>query len=319
MARILLLLHHAFGLPTLDGLRSAGHLSGVVVPDGSACGAAAEARRRAERAGIPSWSVRREELGRSLPDIARAAGADAGLVTAFPWRLPPSVLGAFPSGIFNVHPGALPEYRGADPIFWQIRRGASAGGVTVHRVDAGLDTGPVFAEVAAPLVPWETHGIHAARLGGLAEPLALRLAAALDGGTPIPATPQRSGPTWPCRRPRPEDLAVRWLEDDAPSIQRLVNACNGAYDGPVTALAGEAWKLAVVTVMPAADGAVPPGTVVLADPAGGLLVACRGGTRLRLDVVATREGTLTGAHLVALGLASGARFDPLPPTVPTQA
>lgn len=214
-----------------------------------------------------------------------------------------------------MRPGVLPEYRGADPIFWQIRRGAAAGGITVHRVDADLDTGAVFAVSPAPLLPWETHGIHVARLAGIVGPLALRLAEAIDAGAPLALTPQDPGPTWPCRRPVPADLAVRWLEDDASSIQRLVNACNGAYDGPVTSLAGEPWKLAVVTVVPAAGPEAPPGTVVHADAREGLFVACRGGARLRLDVVATREGTLTGAHLVALGLAAGARFDALPPTV----
>lgn len=314
MARLLLLLNHAFGMSSLDVLRAAGHLAGVVVPDGRPSPAHSEARRRAEAAGVPSWTVRRDEVARALPGIARAAHADAGLITAFPWRLPPPVIAAFPSGLFNAHPGALPEYRGADPIFWQIRRGAAAGGITVHRVDADLDTGPVFAVAAAPLLPWETHGIHAARLAGLAGPLALRLAEALDTGTPLALTPQGTGPTWLCRRPGPADLAVRWLEDDAPSIQRLVNACNGAYDGPVTSLAGDPWKLAVVTVVPASGQDAPPGTIVRADPREGLLVACRGGTLLRLDVVATREGTLTGAHLVALGLSAGARFDAVPPT-----
>jgi methionyl-tRNA formyltransferase len=248
-----------------------------------------------------------------------AARADAGLITAFPWRLPLAAIEAFPLGLFNAHPGLLPEYRGAAPIFWQIRRGAVSAGITLHRVDAGLDTGPVFDVSAVPLVPWETHGIHVSRLEGLVGPLALRLADALTAGTAMPLTPQDSSATWPCRRPGPADLAVRWLEDYAPSIQRLANACNGAYDGPITSLGGALWRLVVVTVVPGSGPSTPPGTVVRADAREGVLVACQGGAWLRLDVVTTREGTLTGGHLVALGLTAGARFDPLPPTVPPAA
>ncbi len=313
MARVLLFLHHPFGLPALDALRATGRLAGVIVPDGRRASVVAEARRRAGAAGVPSWCVGRDDLARTLPALAAASGAEAGLVTAFPWRLPDAALEAFPLGIYNAHPGLLPAYPGADPIFWQIRRGEAGGGITLHRLDGGVDTGPIVEVVPAPILPWETYGIHAARLEGLVGPLALRLAEALATGRPPATTPQGPAASFVCRRPRADDLAVRWLEDDAASIQRLVNACNGAHDGPRTALDGALWKLDVVTVVPAPDQQIPPGTVVRADVRDGLLVACRGGALLRLDVVTTREGTLTGAHLAALGLAPGARFDALPP------
>ncbi len=317
MARLLLFLHHGFGLAALEALAAAGGLAGVVVPDGRRASVVAEARRRAERVGVASWTVGRHDLARTVPDLVRAGGADAGLITAFPWILPEAALAAFPLGVYNAHPGLLPAYRGADPLFWQIRRGEAGGGITLHRLDAGVDTGPIVEVVPAPILPWETHGIHAARLEGLVGPLALRLATALAAGRPPATTPQVATASFPCRRPRADDLAVRWLEDDAASVQRLVNACNGAHDGPRTALGGALWKLDVVTVVPAPDQGIAPGTVVRADVRDGLLVACRGGALLRLDVVTTREGTLTGAHLVALGLSTGARFDALPPAAPS--
>jgi methionyl-tRNA formyltransferase len=58
-------------------------------------------------------------------------------------------------GVVNVHHGAVPEYRGGPPVFWELADGRTAVGFTVHRIDAGIDTGPVLAagEVEIALRP----------------------------------------------------------------------------------------------------------------------------------------------------------------------
>jgi methionyl-tRNA formyltransferase len=76
----------------------------------------------------------------------RAAAPDIAVAACFPWRLPRSVLAIPPLGIFNIHPSLLPAGRGAEPVFWTLRRGERTTGVTVHRMDAGLDTGPIAAQ-----------------------------------------------------------------------------------------------------------------------------------------------------------------------------
>lgn len=48
---------------------------------------------------------------------------------------------------YNIHPALLPNYRGSSPIERQIRNSESLSGITLHRMDAGYDTGPVFARV----------------------------------------------------------------------------------------------------------------------------------------------------------------------------
>jgi methionyl-tRNA formyltransferase len=54
-------------------------------------------------------------------------------------------------GTINVHHGAVPEYRGGPPVFWELADGRDRVGFTVHRVDAGIDTGPVLAEGEVPI------------------------------------------------------------------------------------------------------------------------------------------------------------------------
>lgn len=78
-----------------------------------------------------------------------------GLAIAAP-ILRPAVFDIPELGTLNIHKGKLPDYRGMPPAFWEIWNGADAVGVTVHRVDAGLDTGPILLEETVPIEPHST-------------------------------------------------------------------------------------------------------------------------------------------------------------------
>jgi methionyl-tRNA formyltransferase len=54
-------------------------------------------------------------------------------------------------GTINVHHGAVPEYRGGPPVFWELLDGLENVGFTIHRIDAGIDTGPVLATGEVPI------------------------------------------------------------------------------------------------------------------------------------------------------------------------
>ncbi|MEU7525161.1 formyltransferase family protein [Saccharothrix sp. NPDC042600] len=81
-------------------------------------------------------------VGRALV----AAEADLLVVYGFNWILPPEVFGAPHLGAINIHTSALPDYRGPAPVLWAIRNGDPTIGVTIHRIDEGVDTGPVLAQ-----------------------------------------------------------------------------------------------------------------------------------------------------------------------------
>ncbi|MFT4039450.1 MAG: formyltransferase family protein [Thermomicrobiales bacterium] len=85
-----------------------------------------------------------QALARLSPEVAVAA--------CFPWRLSPAAVLAPRLGVLNIHPSLLPHGRGPEPVFWAFRDGVSETGVTVHRMDATLDTGPILAQQRA-LIP----------------------------------------------------------------------------------------------------------------------------------------------------------------------
>ena len=64
-----------------------------------------------------------------------------------------------PLGAINVHPSLLPLYRGATPLFSQIRDGVGKSGVTIIAMDAGMDTGDIVLQEPATIGPLDTHGI----------------------------------------------------------------------------------------------------------------------------------------------------------------
>ena len=92
------------------------------------------------------------ELGAgTLPDALIALDFDAVAVACFSRRLPASLLRLPRLGCLNVHPSLLPAHRGPDPLFWIFHDGDDVGGVTIHLMDEGFDSGPILAREAIPL------------------------------------------------------------------------------------------------------------------------------------------------------------------------
>ena len=84
---------------------------------------------------------------RVLSALLSAHHPDILLVFGFNWRLPPDVLAVPRLGVLNVHPSALPKYRGPSPVLWAIRNGDPYLGLTIHRMTERIDAGPVLAQV----------------------------------------------------------------------------------------------------------------------------------------------------------------------------
>jgi len=81
---------------------------------------------------------------------------DLGVLADYGQIVPPAVLDLPPHGILNIHPSLLPRHRGATPIPAAIASGDASSGVTIIRMDDGIDTGPIVAQDAWPLEGTET-------------------------------------------------------------------------------------------------------------------------------------------------------------------
>ena len=100
-----------------------------------------------DAAGYPS----RAERDRAMAAWLQKRGAELVVLAGFMELLDAAFLGAFPGRVINVHPALLPAFPGAHPVEDQIAYGVKVGGVTVHFVDDGVDTGPIILQQAVPL------------------------------------------------------------------------------------------------------------------------------------------------------------------------
>lgn len=183
----------AFAVPSLSALADAGyHIVQVVTRADKPRGRGLDLARTpiAERAvelGLRLFqpkTLRTPEVFETL----REAAPDLIVVAAYGRILPPEVLALPRHGCVNVHGSILPKYRGAAPVQWALIRGEIETGVTLMRMDEGLDTGPVLAVRATPIDDGDTAATVTGRLAEMgADLLVASLPGILDGTVaPVP-------------------------------------------------------------------------------------------------------------------------------------
>src|SRR6201997_4412248 len=116
-------------------------------------------------------------------DAMRAHGADAAVVVAYGLILPKAILAAFPLGCFNLHASLLPRWRGAAPIQRAVMAGDRETGITVMKMEEGLDTGPTAMTESVRIGADATAGDLHDELARLGADLMLRALPALEKGT----------------------------------------------------------------------------------------------------------------------------------------
>lgn len=133
--------------------------------------------------------------------------ADLLVVSCFPWRIPEEIVALAPLGGLNVHPSALPAYRGPDPLFWIYRHGRLRTGVSIHQLAAELDAGPIMEQAVFDLplgLPGDWLEQDVAGVGGALLVRAIR-ALSERRAHPLPQSPELSSYfSWP----QPEDLEI---------------------------------------------------------------------------------------------------------------
>jgi methionyl-tRNA formyltransferase len=298
-----------FAVAALDALAAAGHdLPAVVTqpdrPAGRGLAAApSPVKRAAARLGIPV--LQPATMKTAEPQAAlRALAPDALVVAAYGLILPQAILDIPRLGAVNVHASLLPRWRGAAPIQRALLAGDPETGISIMRMDAGLDTGPVLLREALAIRPDDTAGTLHDRLAVLGARL---LVAALDGlarGT-LQATPQPAAGVTYAAKLEKHEARIDWTHPAA-EIERQVRAFN-PVPGATARVRGteiKLWHAAVV------EGDGEPGTVIAIDPAG--IVVAAGAGALRLEALQRAGGKRlpAGEFLRGFPLAVGERFAP---------
>ena len=166
-----------FAVPSLEGLAAHYQVVGVVTQPDRPAGRGRRLRPPAVRVAAHRLALPVIQPGRlSDPEALaalRAWAPDVIVVVAFGQLLRPAILDLPRWGCLNVHASLLPRWRGAGPIQACILAGDTDSGVTVMRMDPGLDTGPILSQRSVPLAADETGGSLSARLADLGAALLL--------------------------------------------------------------------------------------------------------------------------------------------------
>ena len=241
-------------------------------------------------------------------EALRALQLDVLVVTAYGLILPPAALAALRLGCINIHASLLPRWRGAAPIQRALLAGDATTGVTIMRMDAGLDTGPLLGMREIEIAPQDTAGSLHLRLAGLGGELICETLDALAAGRVQEVPQPQSGVTYAAKISKAEAL-IDWQED-AVQVLRRIRAFNPS---PVaeTRLDGAQLRIWEAELTPADAHAAPeraaPGAVLHAAPEG-IDVACgRGGVRISRLQLAGRKALTSDEFILARRLA-GARF-----------
>jgi methionyl-tRNA formyltransferase len=217
-----------FSVPILHGLVENYHVVGVVTQPDRPSGrgqvlTAPPVKQLALELGIPVMQPQKLRLPESFEELA-AWKPDVIVVAAFGQILRQNVLDLPPLGCINVHASYLPRWRGAAPIQAVIQAGDVKTGVSIMRMDAGVDTGPVYYQAAEPICADDTANSLGQRLSLLGKETLLAVLPEIISGR-LSAKPQNEELATYAPMLQKEEGQLDWTSS-AVELERKVRAFN---------------------------------------------------------------------------------------------
>ena len=231
-----------------------------------------------------------EELRRLAPELI--------IVIAYGQILPKAILELPKHGCLNVHTSILPKYRGAAPIQWAILEDEKETGVTIMKMDEGLDTGDIVAVEKTPIAPEDNASTLHDRLGRIGAEILVRTIPDYAAGKIKPQKQHAEGASY-ARKIKKEDGRIDW---NLPA-RKIWNMVRAFVPWPVAfTYFSEKDKTHLLKIWaaveePGMSGA--PGTILQADK-NGLVVACGTGA-LRITGLQREGGKRLSAHEFVAG------------------
>jgi len=284
----------SFAVPSLRRLLSDGHTLVLVVTQPDRPAGRGQALRpppvklAAERDGLPL--LQPEKLNDPAVQSAMAdARPDVIAVIAFGQFLPRALRELPRLGCVNVHASLLPKYRGAAPINWALIRGETVTGVTIMRVEGGMDTGAALLQRVIPIAPEDDAGSLHDRLAALGAEALSDALQVLERGEAV-WTPQNDAEATQAPKIRDEDCRLELLGDPT----HFVNRVRGLSPAPGAYLLRSGQRLKVLRAAKR-DEAGPPESILRIE---GQAIVCGTGTGAVALVEVQPEGKrrMTGAE-----------------------
>ena len=234
-------------------------------------------------------------------EAVKALGGELMVTCAYGQILTQAVLDCFPMGVWNIHAGLLPKYRGASPIQSCIVNGEKVTGVSIMKTELGLDSGDVLCVAETPIFETETYGELSERLSVLGAKLIVESLKKIRSGK-YKLTPQAKDGVQVVRKINKEHAKI----DFNKPVNEIINLVRGMNPAPVAyAILGEnklniyRAERAVLTDEEQALAATAANGEVLSDkPKRGLLVKCADGVIKLTEVQLAGGKRMSGGDLI---------------------
>ena len=274
-----------FSVGTLKELAKAGHeIVGVISQPDKPKGRGKNlqptpVKEAAMELGLPVYQPKKVRDPEFI-QVVRDLDPEVIVVVAFGQIIPKEILEMPKYGCINVHASLLPAYRGAAPIQWAVINGDKESGVTIMRMDEGLDTGDMINKVIVTLDEKETGGSLFDRLSEAGAKLLVETLPKLEDGSAVFEKQPEESPT-PYAAMITKQMGLMDFRKSAEELERLVRGLN-PWPSAYTFLNGKTLKVWKCKVSTEKTDAVP-GTIFLADKEG-IHTACGEGVLILTEI-----------------------------------
>ncbi len=231
---------------------------------------------------------------RKVTEAVMAEKPDAVVVVAFGHILREPLLSGPPLGCINVHASLLPRWRGVSPVQYSIMHGDSWSGVTIMRMDEGVDTGPILAQRSLGIGPEETAGELLERLAGQGADELIHTLRRL-GNRQAHAQPQNNNGAVYAPKLTRSLSSIRW-DVNVVKVHNQIRALS-PWPGTTTYLGDKLLKVTQARPFSFLASGKEPGTVLSVEESG-LVVACGEGALLLTGLQIPGKKTLPVADFL---------------------
>ena len=287
-------------IPLANFLHSQGKLAGVVFM-GDQPQEEAQAKYHLAQAQINTLFFAQET---KKGELALAATIDTwqsnlGAVFCCGKKIPMQLTTLFQYKMINIHAGALPEYRGANPIFWHIYNGEKQLTVTVHYLEDPLDTGDIIAQSTFAIKPYDNPNTLFHKTLQQCPVLIDDLENQLQQQGGFSRQPQEGTPTYSAPKVQEHDLVLNWATLSAQALCNQVRACT-LQGGARFTMGQEQVQLIEANVSTLPTYNVKAGTIIRVSQENNLIVALSNNQSVELSIVANQYGVFSGYRFAQL-------------------
>ncbi len=229
---------------------------------------------------------------------------EVGLVMTFPYILPASVFNLPSKGFYNFHYGLLPQFRGSQPILRQLLSNSIYAGVTIHQVDAGIDTGKILKQEKVAIALTDTYAILQQKLAHAAALTFPKVIQLIQAQEPLLLLQNEQ---LACYYPKvtAADLTIQWKTMNSQTIIRMVNACNPWNKSALSTSSQLAIGITEVEDLGIDESNAAQAGEVLCCDESNFIVKTVDKHKLKVTIIYMPEGFFSGSKIARYGMRAG--------------